>query len=121
MQKGRAATTARPLHKQRTSTMELIAHVLEYYRTNLAWADAADWPHIHLRERVRHYETVNGHQSRDDTRKRQTDLEDLIDRNHQRKHRLRHYILQAIDEFARVELELDEQRGWKDNDLPRLF
>lgn len=43
--------------------MQPVAHILEYYRTKLAWADAADWPHVHLRERVRHYETVNARRS----------------------------------------------------------
>ena len=32
--------------------MQPVAHILEYYRTKLAGADAADWPHIRLREIV---------------------------------------------------------------------
>ena len=39
--------------------MQPVDHILEYYRTKLAWADGADWPHVHLREMVKHYETLN--------------------------------------------------------------
>ena len=39
--------------------MQPVDHILEYYRTKLAGVDAADWPHVHLREMVKHYETLN--------------------------------------------------------------
>jgi hypothetical protein len=28
--------------------MQPVDHILEYYRTKVAGADAADWPHVHL-------------------------------------------------------------------------